>query len=145
MVLHRGVKDDFVRSLLAQVGINGTGMYATQMKQALQNVSGLGNMVFQDKGFTSTSLSRSVAKDFAKSDARPLENQSHLIEYHAPKGTKAAYVEGLTATEDEFEMLLDRGQKYKIREILDASDELGYGAMKFIIDLINDEEDGKEK
>lgn len=32
MVLHRGVKDDFVRSLLAQVGINGTGMYATQMK-----------------------------------------------------------------------------------------------------------------
>ena len=62
-----------------------------------------------------------------------------------PRGTKAAYVEGLTATEDEFEMLLDRGQKYKIREILDASDELGYGAMKFIIDLINDEEDGKEK
>lgn len=89
--------------------------------------------------------SKSVAKDFSKSDARPLENQSHLIEYHAPKGTKAAYVEGLTATEDEFEMLLDRGQKYKIREILDASDELGYGAMKFIIDLINDEEDGKEK
>ena len=134
-----------MRSLLAQVGIDAKDMYAGQMKNALKNIPNLSNMVFQDKGFTSTSLSKSVAKDFSKSDARPLENQSHLIEYHAPKGTKAAYVEGLTATEDEFEMLLGRGQKYKIREILDASDELGYGAMKFIIDLINDEEDGKEK
>jgi len=54
-------------------------------------------------------------------------------------------VEGLTATADEFEMLLDRGQKYKIREILDATNEFGNGAMKFIIDLINEEEEGKAK
>lgn len=145
MVFHRGVKDDFVRSLLAQVGVDANGMYASNMKSALQNTPGLGDKVFQDKGFTSTSLSRDVAKRFAKSDARPLENQSHLIEYHAPKGTKAAYVEGLTASEGEFEMLLDRGQKFKIREILDATNELGPGAMKFIIDLISEEEDGKAK
>lgn len=55
------------------------------------------------------------------------------------------FVEGLTATADEFEMLLDRGQKYKIREILDATNEFGNGAMKFIIDLINEEEEGKAK
>ncbi len=145
MVLHRGVKDDFVRSLLAQAGIDAKDMYAGQMKNALKNIPNLSNMVFQDKGFTSTSLSRSVAKDFAKADSRPLENQSHIIEYHAPKGTKAAFVEGLTATADEFEMLLDRGQKYKIREILDATNEFGNGAMKFIIDLINEEEEGKAK
>ena len=72
------------------------------------------------------------------------EKISHLIEYHAPKGTKAGYVEGLSSTPEEFEMLLDRGQKYRIRDIVD-SEEFGGGSLKFIIDLLNDDDDGTAK
>ena len=41
-------------------------------------------------------------------------------------------------------MLLDRGQKYRIRDIVD-SEEFGGGSLKFIIDLLNDDDDGTAK
>ena len=60
--------------------------------------------MFEDTGFTSTSLSKDVAKQFAGKGMNVMDAEkiSHLIEYHAPKGTKAGYVEGLSSTPEEF-------------------------------------------
>ena len=147
MVLHRGVKGDFVQNLLAQAGIKTEGMNWLQLMNAAKGAKGaLSSQVFEDKGFTSTSLSKDVAKQFAGKGMNVMDAEkiSHLIEYHAPKGTKAGYVEGLSSTPEEFEMLLDRGQKYRIRDIVD-SEEFGGGSLKFIIDLLNDDDDGTAK
>lgn len=146
MVFHRGVRSNFVHSLMAHAGIDTQDMSMGDLKMAALGAKDqLASQVFADKGFSSASLSKEVATRFAGAANHGDQTTGHLLEFHAPKGSKAGYVEGISATPEEFEMMLDRGQKYRIRDILDATDEIGYGSLKFIIDLLNDDDDGAAK
>ena len=111
--------------------------------------------VFSDPAFTSTSIDRGVATDFA-TDHGTYKNHGHLMEIHAPKGTPAAYIESLSDYQHEKEMLLDKGQRWRLRAVESMAGEKMAGiipgqktgkfdknSMRLILELINEEEEGQ--
>lgn len=64
-------------------------------------------VVFQDDGFSSTSLSKNIAESFAGPDGA-------LIQMIVPKGTPAIFVEKFTNIEGEVEMVLPRSSQFRI-------------------------------
>jgi hypothetical protein len=78
---------------------------------------------FTDPGFASTSLTISRAQDFAAwqtersewpEEDGPKQPPGVVAEIRVPKGTRAIYLDAVTKGVDEFELLLDRGLKYRV-------------------------------
>ena len=72
-----------------------------------------------DKGYTSTTMDRAIAKEFRDPSANPkATNQlSYEIEIRSPKGTRATYMDNDTVKVgafDEAELLLDRNTSFQI-------------------------------
>jgi hypothetical protein len=146
MTTHRGVGPDFLRQLLVQSGIStqkdAAGKSNTQLwRLAKDNQQKLMQGVYYDKGFTSTSLSLDTAKKFksgaAGKQGEGLQN-AHMLHYNLPKGSKAAYINDISCHDDEYEMLLDKAQKYRISgmNIADNSADI-----EFFLELLNEEDD----
>lgn len=73
---------------------------------------GKDNHVLHDKGFVSTSLNPSVARDFSS----PNDKNHHLIHIKVPKGSKALYMNKHGTGNHEYnedEVLLPRDSKFK--------------------------------
>lgn len=79
------------------------------------NQENLIGQTFFDKGFGSNSLSN---YDVALNSGDPSRMVIHSI---APKGTKAMYMEDLTTSEHELELLLQRGSGYKVLDVVKDS------------------------
>jgi hypothetical protein len=78
------------------------------------------NGVFHMPAFTSTSLNPMIAHSFAHSQDKPLSHSfisdMHVIHFHLPKGyKKGCYVNGVSQCNGEYEYLLDKGQKWKLK------------------------------
>ena len=81
------------------------------------------------------------------------------MEIHAPKGTPAAYIEKISKFKHEKEMLLDKGQKWRLRSVNSLAGEKIPGlepgmnngkkfdksSMRLILELINEEEEGQRR
>ena len=101
--------------------------------------------VYYDKGFTSTSISPDIARGFKNtsiSDQRSRnkgeEPAAHMLHYSLPKGSKAAYINDISSHDEEFEMLLDKAQKYRISGMNIADDNAD---IEFFLELLNEEDD----
>ncbi|HTM22685.1 MAG TPA: ADP-ribosyltransferase [Kofleriaceae bacterium] len=68
--------------------------------------------VFEDSGFMSTSVSETIAADFAAG-----RQHRYIMAIEVPKGAKAAYIGTNSSHPDEHEMLLPRGSKLEIIEV----------------------------
>jgi hypothetical protein len=102
------------------------GKYTKPLQHDTHVYSGLSNFDPSDhfrkgKGtihlpaFTSTSLHPSVALNFAPHD--PETGISHIIHFHLPTGyKKGLYIDGRSHVRGEREMLLDKGQTWKLKE-----------------------------
>ncbi len=66
-----------------------------------------------DKGFTSTTLDKTIAVSFARSADQKLGDRSTIVEIHVPAGSKGLYLK----ERHESELLLPRGSRFKIVEI----------------------------
>ena len=171
-ILHRGAGDGFIRFLLKnQMGIGQEQLHKLGIKKdsvdalsetelrkvmmAKATQSAAKEQVFSDPAFTSTSIDRGVATDFA-TDHGTYKNHGHLMEIHAPKGTPAAYIESLSDYQHEKEMLLDKGQRWRLRAVESMAGEKMAGiipgqktgkfdknSMRLILELINEEEEGQ--
>ena len=174
-ILHRGAGDGFIRFLLKnQMGIGKEELHKlgiqkdsidelsekelrkVMMAKATRNAAKA--QVFSDPAFTSTSINRGVAADFA-TDHGQTGNHGHLMEIHAPKGTPAAYIEQLSMYQHEHEMLLDKGQKWRLRAVesiagekipsiiagQDTGRKFDKNSMRLILELINEEEEGQRR
>ena len=173
-ILHRGAGDGFIRFLLKnQMGIGQEQLHKLGIKKdsvdalsetelrkvmmAKATQSAAKEQVFSDPAFTSTSIDRGVATDFA-TDHGTYKNHGHLMEIHAPKGTPAAYIESLSDYQHEKEMLLDKGQRWRLRAVESMAGEKMAGiipgqktgkfdknSMRLILELINEEEEGQRR
>ena len=173
-VLHRGAGDGFIRFLLKnQMGIgkeelrklgvqkdsidelSEKELRKVMMAKATRNATS--GQVFSDPAFTSTSIDRGVATDFATNHGQN-KNHGHLMEIHAPKGTPAAYIEKLSDYAHEKEMLLDKGQRWRLRAVESMAGEkmpslfpgqkskkFDKNSMRLILELINEEEEGQRR
>ena len=173
-ILHRGAGDGFIRFLLKnQMGIGKEELQKlgirkdsidelsekelrkVMMAKATRNATS--SQVFSDPAFTSTSIDRAVATDFATNHGE-FKNHGHLMEIHAPKGTPAAYIELLSAYKHEKEMLLDKGQRWQLRAVESMAGEkmpslfpgqkakkFDKNSMRLILELINEEEEGQRR
>ena len=100
--------------------------------------------VYYDKGFTSTSISPDIARGFRETSISDQgrrgeeEPAAHMLHYSLPKGSKAAYINDISCHDDEYEMLLDKAQKYRISgmNIADNSADI-----EFFLELLNEEDD----
>lgn len=70
---------------------------------------GVGDVI-EDKGYSSTSVKASFASNWIGYD-------KIVAVITAPKGSRAAYVEPITSNSGEYEMLLDRGAKFRVDKI----------------------------
>ena len=77
----------------------------------LSDLSSLIGKEIVDKGFSSTSIEKST--DFKK---------RVQLEIQVPKGSKAAYIENLSANDHEQEVILGKGSKFKIIDALKSND-----------------------
>ena len=129
MVLHRGAGPKVLGQLF---GFDGSNMNSAQIRQhMMKSKSSLTNQVIQDKGFTSTSLNEEVATEFAK------KHDGHLIQINAPAGSHGAYLDPISEAMGEQEVLLDKGQQFKIDDIVDDEKT---GLMKIILSMIDEDE-----
>ena len=173
-ILHRGAGDGFIRFLLKnQMGVNGEELHRMGIQKndvdelspkKLQRVlmakaqsDEVQQQAFYDPGFTSTSISKGVAADFATDHG--FTDHGHLMEIRAPKGTPAAYIEKISKFKHEKEMLLDKGQKWRLRSVNSLAGEKIPGlepgmnngkkfdksSMRLILELINEEEEGQRR
>lgn len=129
MVLYRGAGSNVLGHLL---GFDGSGMNSAQMRRhLLQNKDSLTKKVIRDQGFTSTSINKGIASGFAK------DNAGHLIQINAPKGSHGAYLAPLSDNKREQEVLLDKGQQFKITDIVDDEET---GLLKIIMSMTTEDE-----
>lgn len=68
-------------------------------------------------GYMSSSISRNIAKQFAKSNMtfKPYKNVRHILKIHVPKdSTHGAYIAPHSSYDTEHEFLIGRGKKIRI-------------------------------
>jgi len=83
-----------------------------EINAALKNKKNIEGLVYTDKAFVSTTREKSAAHNFQRS------KDSRIFVIHAPKGTRAADVSGLSSFgKGESETLLARNTKFKVRKV----------------------------
>lgn len=95
--------------LFRGVDRNALGKYANYSPEELVG------KVFLEKAFMSTSLLPETAAEFS---------YGVLLVINAPKGTKGAYIDKLSAFKGEYEFLLDKGQNMLIQKAVQGEKEL---------------------
>ena len=96
----------------------GTDLYRGLTPEAVQAIGFKKDMEFSDSGFVSTSKSKVRAKEFAE-DARTGET-GYVMQIYAKAGTKALDVGSLINDNFEQEVLLPRGQRFRVVKVDDA-------------------------
>lgn len=70
------------------------------------------------KNFVSTSFDKEIANYFAEEAQKITENkEKYLVIIEAPKGTESIYINGKGAYEDENELIINVGTKYKVKKV----------------------------
>ena len=99
--------------------------------------------VFKDGGFTATTTSESVARDFVNPIGSSAKGTRILMRVVIPKGARAANMANFTGTGNaaQKEVLLPRGSKFKIKSVksTDFTDTLGPSSIKktgYIVDVV---------
>lgn len=135
MILHRGVGPEVLGKLM---NFDGSGMNRKQLNQhLLQHRDSLIGRVIQDKGFSSTSIDSEVARRFAR------KNNGAQLQIHAKKGSKGAYLDPISEAIGEREVLLNKGQKFRIDSI--DENKLNPEDLQIILSLVNDDDEGQLK
>ena len=120
------------------MNFDGSGMDREQLNQhLLQHRNSLVGRVIQDKGFSSTSINSEIARSFAE------KNNGAQLQIHAPKGSKGAYLDPISEAIGEREVLLNKGQKFRIDRIV--GNELKPEDLQIILSLVNDDDEGQLK
>jgi|SRR3990172_2646716 len=99
----------FAKAVLAEDVIVYRGMKGSRWKRTFASLQ-IGQTVLIDQAVLSTSMSRSFAANW-------IHGSGFVVEILLPKGSRAISMEKLTSNKTEFEILLDRGSKFIVREI----------------------------
>lgn len=115
---------DNLDSLIAKSELDrGIVVYRGSTTDWIGDIDRLPGTIFEDKGYTSTSLNPAQAKRFNKFAAPGKETA--LFEISVPRGARAAFMDKAKdpdALAWEYEMLLPRGTRYRITETVTNDD-----------------------
>ena len=87
---------------------------------------------FNSKKFFSTSFKEKIALQRAKKKGEG----GVVLEIRTSKNTKAIYMGDNFSSQNEFELLLNRGLKYKVIDIQDIEDELYGNYKKYVLKIV---------
>ena len=83
---------------------------APDVVQMIEDNMEVGKVLY-DEGFVSSSTEKTVAKGFSG------WGNGYIMEIHIPKGSKAASVKGISDVPTEYEVLIDKGSSFLIKQI----------------------------
>lgn len=108
-ILYRGTSGDILRGILGDNFslVNNVKANIGQLRTLLTGAISIND------GFSSATISRKFAEDWAKNKNRPL-----VLKIRAPKGSPALYLgNSERSTANESETLIQRGAYYRIRDV----------------------------
>lgn len=85
---------------------------------------------FTDKGYTSTSLSEHTARTFYGATYSRWDSTQVLVRITAPKGTTV-----LAGSSPEYELILNRGTRFKVTSTKDEVDEYGDKTGRLLVNM----------
>ncbi|MDR2570903.1 MAG: DUF4157 domain-containing protein, partial [Oscillospiraceae bacterium] len=151
MTVYRGAGSGFLKYLASlaskEKGVN------LDYEDIAGNPELLKGLSYKDKGFGSSSITQSVAREFSQtySDDAQMDVPS-ISKINVPKGTSGMFVEPFTSSPNEDEFLLDKNMNYRINEVKkimkkdkDNNDTNQLDYLELIIDLIQATEEGTMK